>query len=326
MAVNYWARMKAFVSLTTQKIYRKDLLCFSLILLCVSQKEINPSIRTHLVGSHVSSLIFKNKDSDKIKCAVCLLHCHKPFFEAVTVSIRSTKCMLAGMSCVRWHITGLKSRQFSNCYFPLLLGFLNPLTLEAEMLRNCCEWHCHQSSFQSGTFHCSLVSWILWHWRQKCSEIVVNGTAWQYMEKPFKRETMHQPLSSPRIRVVSSTCQPQALKRQEDLVVLGVSKCFMAFSSLGNTQKLQRTLFFLKCHILLRILYWLTSTHGTPFPLWSKPLWVISHGVWSGMLILAFYYFWFALATMQGKLKHLLKFHHLQHTEVPPKWVWPFFC
>lgn len=157
----------------------------------------------------------------------------------------------------------------------------------------------------------------------------MNATAWLYMEKPFKRETMlartkHQPSSSARIRVVSSTCQPQALKRQD--VVLGVSKCFMVFNSLGNTQKLQRALFFLECHILLRILYWLTSTHDTPFPLWNKPLWVISHWVWSGMLVLAFYYFWFALATMQGKLKHLLKFHHLQHTEVPPKWVWLFFC
>lgn len=74
---------------------------FLLILLRVSQKEINTSIRAHLVGSHFPCLIFKDKDSDKIKCTLCLLCCHKPFFEAIIVSIRSTQRTLAGVSCFR---------------------------------------------------------------------------------------------------------------------------------------------------------------------------------------------------------------------------------
>lgn len=51
---------------------------------------------------------------------------------------------LAGVSCFRWYITGLrlKLKYISSCYFPLLLGFLYPLALEAEVLGNCSDWCC----------------------------------------------------------------------------------------------------------------------------------------------------------------------------------------
>lgn len=182
MAIDYWARIKVFVILTTEKIYRIDLICFLLILLCVSQKEMHPSIRTrkNSVGSHVSSLIFKDKDSDKIKSALCLLCCHKPFFEATTVS---NICYHVWVASGDRHIIGLKPKYFSNCYFPLLLGFLYPLTLEAEVLRYCCEWHC----------------------------LTIYGKTLQ--EGAYASKTKHQPSPSAKIRVVSSTCQAIRAKK-----------------------------------------------------------------------------------------------------------------
>lgn len=139
----------------------------------------------------------QTKDSYKIKSAVCLVCCHKPFFEAITVPIRCTKCMLPGVSCFRWCITGLKLKlkYFSSCYFPLLLGFLYPLALEAEVLRNCPEW------------------------------------CWLYMAKPYRREPMlawtkHQLSSSARIRVVSFTCQATNVKKTREYVILGGQQIF----------------------------------------------------------------------------------------------------
>lgn len=146
--------------------------------------------------------------------------------------------MLAGVSCFRWHITGLKLKwkYFPSCYFPLLLGFLYPLALEAEVLRNCREWCC----------------------------VTMYGKTWQ--EEPMGAWPKHQPSSSARIRVVSFTYQAVSAKKTWERVVLGVSICFTDFSSLGNTQWLQNTLFFPEFYIILMIMYWLTSTHNTRFP------------------------------------------------------------
>lgn len=93
------------------------------------------------------------------------------------------KHMLPRVSCFRWHIIGLKPKYFSNCYFPLLLGFLYPLTLEAEVLRYCCEWHC----------------------------LTIYGKTLQ--EGAYASKTKHQPSPSARIRVVSSTCQAIRAKK-----------------------------------------------------------------------------------------------------------------
>lgn len=141
-------------------------------------RKTRPNIRTHSVGSRVPSLFFLKKDSDKIKSALCLVYCHKPFFEAITVSIRCTKhvsrCELFQMI---YHWAEVEKKVL----FKLLF---------------------------------SIAPWLLvslWHQRQKCWETAVNDAVWLYMEKPYRREPMlawtkHQPSSSARIRVVSFTC------------------------------------------------------------------------------------------------------------------------
>lgn len=108
-----------------------------------------------------------------------------------------------------------------------------------------------ESTFQVVIFHCSLVSCILWILRQEvlrnccqCWCLTVYGKTLQ--EGGYASMDKAPAFTFSKNYGGFSTCQGTSTKMTREYVVLRVSKCFIGFSSLGNTWELQTTLFFLE--------------------------------------------------------------------------------